>query len=167
MQQHFLNLPGSFMYTREETARQKQAFWTAFGKYMQPVLSADGERRNWINYKTGIAGIYFRMDADTEGASIAIVLSQGDAGLRQQYYERFMQLRMVLQNVLGEEWDWQPSVGDEYGKTVASIGKEMQGVNINRSEDWPQIISFLKPRIIALDAFWSMVKDGFEGMGSW
>ena len=153
------------MYTREETAKQKQAFWTAFGKYMQPVLSADGVRGNWINYRTGIAGIYFRMDANAQGASIAIVLSQNDAGLRQLYYERFLQLRTVLQDVLGEQWDWHSSAQDEYGKTIARIGKGITGVNINRNEDWPEIISFLKPRIIALDEFWSMVKDGFDGVG--
>jgi hypothetical protein len=28
--------------------------------------------------------------------------------------------------------------------------------------DWPAIISFLKPRIIALDEFWENVKPGFE-----
>jgi hypothetical protein len=31
-----------------------------------------------------------------------------------------------------------------------------------KRDDWPAIISFLKPRIIALDAFWSQAKYGFE-----
>jgi hypothetical protein len=29
-------------------------------------------------------------------------------------------------------------------------------------EYWPEIISFLKPRIIGLDDFWDRVKPGFE-----
>jgi hypothetical protein len=41
------------MYTKQEISKQKQAFWTAFGKYMKPVLSADGEEISWLNYKTG------------------------------------------------------------------------------------------------------------------
>lgn len=32
------------MYTREEISKQKQAFWTAFGKYMQPVFKMDADR---------------------------------------------------------------------------------------------------------------------------
>jgi hypothetical protein len=31
------------MYTKQETSKQRQEFWTAFGRYMKPVLSADGE----------------------------------------------------------------------------------------------------------------------------
>ena len=29
------------MYTKQEISKQKQAFWTAFGRYMKPVASAD------------------------------------------------------------------------------------------------------------------------------
>ncbi|TVP42967.1 MAG: DUF4268 domain-containing protein, partial [Mongoliibacter sp.] len=36
-------------------------------------------------------------------------------------------------------------------------------VNVMEKDDWPAIISFLKPRIIALDAFWSNIKPAFEG----
>jgi len=37
----------------------------------------------------------------------------------------------------------------------------LKEVNIFDTNAWPAIISFLKPRIIALDKFWSLVKDGF------
>jgi hypothetical protein len=44
---------------------------------------------------------------------------------------------------------------------VSRIYTAAEGVNIYRKEDWPAIISFFKPRIIALDAFWTEVKEGF------
>ena len=154
------------MYSKQETSKQKEAFWTAFGRYMKPVLSADGEEISWSNYKTGIKGISFKMEADTRWAIISIVLSSSDVLLRQSYYERFLRLKGVMYEQLGEDdWVWSPDIPDEYGKSVSMIGKELSGVNILNNQDWPAIISFLKPRIIALDGFWSVAKYGFEGLG--
>lgn len=151
------------MYTKEEISRQKQAFWTAFGRYMQPVLSADGDPVSWINYKTGVSGIQFKMDADRDCAVISILLQHSDLRLQQLHYQQFEQLRGMLFTSLGEDdWCWQPVAPDIYGKMVSTISKTLTGVNIHRQEDWAAIISFLKPRIIALDEFWSMAKYGFE-----
>ena len=153
------------MYTREEISRQKQAFWTAFGKYMQPVLSAELEPVSWLNYKTGIAGIHFKMDAGHDRAVIMIRLSNNDPAIRQLQYAQFLQLKSLLQETLVEDdWVWQPASPDEHGKPISSISKTITGVNIHQQADWPTIISFLKPRIIALDAFWSMARYSFEGL---
>jgi hypothetical protein len=40
----------------------------------------------------------------------------------------------------------------------------MEGVSIFNKEDWPKLISFFKPRIVALDEFWNMVKYSFESL---
>lgn len=136
------------MYTKQEIQKQRQAFWTTFGKYMQPILSADGEKVNWINYKTGIPGIQFKMDADSEYASISIVLSHNDSERRSSFYNKLLQLKMVLHEAVGGEWLWQPDVTDEYGKHVSKVDTTLHNINILRNEDWPQIISFFKPRII-------------------
>lgn len=150
------------MYTKQETSKQRQAFWTAFGQYMQPVLSAEGIAANWVNYKTGISGIHFKMDTDTKLAQIGIVLSHKDLDIQRAHYDTFCSLSNLLHHELGETWHWQALVQDEYGKTVSKIGTELSGVNINQNGDWPVLISFFKSRIIALDAFWSQVKPGFE-----
>jgi hypothetical protein len=63
---------------------------------------------------------------------------------------------------LQEEWTWKLHVENEQGQIISKIEYVLEGVNVLDSEDWPRIISFLKPRIIALDAFWDQVKPGFE-----
>ena len=150
------------MYTKQEESKQKQAFWTAFGQYMKPILSADCESVNWINYKTGIPGIYFRMNAGHKQASIAIELTHTDIELQASYYEQLQGLKQVLHETLGEEWQWQLLTEDDYGKTISSITTQINNVNIARQEDWPLLITFFKQRIIALDSFWSMAKYSFE-----
>ncbi len=150
------------MYTRQEAQKQRQLFWTTFGQYMQPILSADGEKINWVNYKTGISGIHFKMDADTERASIAIVFTRNDRDARRAYYDQLVRLKAVLQEATGEQWEWCPDAQDEYGKHISKVGIDLNNINILRKDDWPQIISFFKKRIVALDAFWNMAKYGFE-----
>jgi len=150
------------MYTKEQASQLKQAFWTAFGQYMGPVLSAEGMRTNWINYKTGVKHIFFRMQADNKTARIAIEIAHPDKELQQLFFEQFESYKIMLHSTLDEDWQWQLHTTDEYGKTISRIYTELAPVSIFQKEDWPKLISFFKPRIIALDEFWSDAKATFE-----
>lgn len=150
------------MYSRTETAKTREDFWTVFGQYMKPVPSSEGLRVNWQNYKTGIKKINFRMKAEKDFASIGIEITHPDEDLQQLYFEQFQEFSKLLTSELGEEWDWELHARDEFGKVISSIQKIKKGVNIMDQKDWPEIISFLKPRIIALDAFWGNIKPAFE-----
>lgn len=150
------------MFSKEEASRIRQQFWKTFGQYMSLHLSAEGLKVNWINYKTGIRHLAFRMDAGRRSASISIELSDPDTGMQELLFQQFAALKPLLANHLNEPWEWQLLLPDGQGHTVSRIGKELPGVNIFRREDWPAIISFLKPRLIALDAFWCEARYGFE-----
>ena len=153
------------MYTKQEISKQKQAFWTAFGRYMKPILSADGGEISWINYKTGNKHVSFKMDVDSRRAVLAVVIDHPDHAMRAVYYERLLQLKGIFYETLEEEdWDWRMNATDEHGRDISMVFKELTGVNIFSNEDWAAIISFLKPRIIGLDNFWGMVKDGFQNI---
>ncbi|PST83212.1 DUF4268 domain-containing protein [Pedobacter yulinensis] len=150
------------MYTRDETRQIRQAFWTAFGQYMALHPSAEGEKVGWINYKTGIKHLYFKMDAGSHHASIAIEMAHPDAGIRALMYEQFLPFRTLLHGMLGEEWDWSSEHQDAFGKTSARIGTELGGVSVFNRSDWPALISFFKPRMLVLDAFWTDAQYSFE-----
>ena len=129
---------------------------------MKPVPNAEGLRTNWQNYKTGVKDIYFRMKAERECAAIGIEITHADEELQQLFYEQFEEFKVILEAELGEIWNWKLHGQDEFGKTISYIEKVKAGVNVMEPNDWPDIISFLKPRIIALDAFWSNMKPAFE-----
>ena len=150
------------MYTREQASQLRQAFWTTFGQYMSPVLSAEGWPVNWVNYKTGFKHLYFRMQADKQTASIAIELSHPDPEIQQLFFEQFEMQKNLLHEIVGEEWEWALHTTDEYGKTISRIYKELSPVSVFNKENWPDLISFFKPRIIALDAFWTDAQYSFE-----
>jgi Domain of unknown function (DUF4268) len=153
------------MYTKQETSKQKQAFWTAFGRYMKPVLSADGEEISWLNYKTGNKYVYFKMDADSRQAQIAIILQHPEQEQQRAHFARLLQLKDIFEETVGEQdWTWEPHGTDEQGRALSLVQKQLPGVNFFKTEDWPAIISFLKPRIIALDTFWSIVRYQFSSL---
>lgn len=152
------------MYSKDEASQLKQQFWTAFGQYISPHLSAEGLRVNWVNYKTGIKHVYFKMQADKRSASIAIEITHSDPGIQELFFEQFKEYKNILNDALGETWEWDPHTTDEFGKTASRISKQIDGVSIFNKNDWPTLISFFKPRIIALDEFWNDVKYGFDAL---
>ncbi len=149
------------MYTKEQASKIRQQFWTVFGKYMKPVPGTGDEAINWLNYKTGIRNIYFKMDADLQKATISIELRHAAAAERISCFEQFEALKNILQQSARYDWNWQPVVEDGSGQIISRIGLQLTGVNVLKEEDWPAIIAFLKPRMVTLDAFWYLVKDGF------
>jgi hypothetical protein len=150
------------MYRREEASKLRQQFWITFGKYLKPILSAEGLPINWINYKTGVKNISFKMDADQRQVSIAIVISHSDESIKALYFEQFLTLKRLFNEAMGEEWEWEPNAQNEFGAGLSRISKTNFDVNIYDQQHWPALISFLKPRIIALDQFWTDVKPIFE-----
>lgn len=150
------------MYSKQEASRLRQEFWTALGQYLSLLQSAEGLNINWMNYKTGEKDIYFRLNADHKKASVEVTIAHKDVGLQALYFEQFQQLQKLLHRILGEKWTWLQHTQDEHSILVSRIYTELEGVSIFKREDWPQLISFFKPRIIALDEFWSNAKYAFE-----
>lgn len=150
------------MYSKEQSAILKQAFWTAFGQYMVLQPTNHTTKVNWINYKTGIKHINFKMEADQYRGKIAIIFSHPDPGIQELMFEQLVQYKNILNGYLEEEWIWKLHDQDEYGKTISGINISIEGVSIFNKADWPALISFFKSRIMALDEFWEDAKYAFE-----
>ena len=150
------------MYTKQEASAIKSLFWTRFGQYMKPIPSSWKEKVNWVNYKTGIKDIYFRMNVDAQKAVISIDITIDDAIIRAIVFEQFTKMKSMLEMSSQNQWIWQEEVFNEFGFPYARIYQEQLNVNVFKQEDWPSIISFLKQRIVALDNFWADAKDGID-----
>ena len=155
------------MYSKAEASQLRQAFWTAFGQYLAPVPSAEGRPANWVNYKTGVKGVNFKLHADQHRARIAIELTPPDAGVRELFFEQFLTLKNLLHETLGETWTWEPHALTEHGQPLSRIYKELAPANVFNRADWPALISFFKPRLLALDEFWSGAQVAFEDLREW
>jgi hypothetical protein len=161
LQSSIFNLQSFKLYSKQEASQLRQEFWKAFGLYMSPILSSDEEKVNWVNYKTGEKFIQIRTRAEGKIAEAAICLTHPDPMIQQIHFEHFQKLQQVFEEMVGEDWHWLLHANEE-GRIISKIAKRIEGVNIMRKEDWPALISFFKPNMIALDAFWNMVKHTME-----
>ena len=152
------------MYSKTEVSQLRQAFWTTFGHYMAPVPSAEGGPTSWLNYKTGLKNVYFRLHADGHRAAIGIELTQPDAEVRALFFEQFRQLRPLLEATTGEAWTWQADTPDDSGQPRSRIYRTLRPANLFNRDDWPRLISFFKPRLVALDEFWSTAQYAFDAL---
>lgn len=150
------------MYSKHETAILKQAFWTALGQYLKPVPSHFSEKVNWLNYRTGMKYVFFRMQATKEEAFIAITITHPHEESRYRIFEKFQQLQPMLEAEIQEPWIWNKNAIQENGTPVCTIGISLLGVSFKERENWPALISFFKPRMLALDCFWAEAKDIVE-----
>jgi hypothetical protein len=152
------------MFKRDEASRIKEEFWTTFGRYMSPIPSAEGLKINWVNYHTKVKDVYFRMETGAKAASISISIEHRDPAIQELYFEQFLELKSLLHATLEEEWLWQLRASLADDKVVSRIYKEISDVSVFNKDDWSELISFFKPRMIALDSFWENAKYSFEAL---
>ena len=151
------------MFTKEESRRLKQEFWTAFGVIMKPHFSASGNRVNWINYKTEVKDVLFKLVAENKQLSISIQLRHKDEGIRKLYMEQFEEFKTLFHSTMDEEWVWDDTMFDEFGKEYSSISISKKG-NIFDQNQWQDMFAFLKTRLIKLDVFWDDAKEMFKSL---
>src|ERR1700744_4437112 len=97
------------MYSKEQASKLKTQFWTNFGQYMKPIPGASGMPVNWINYKTGIRNVYFKMDVDNTKAFVAIEITHPNEEDRLNCYQQFLSLRKLLESTTAFNWQWNES----------------------------------------------------------
>ena len=149
------------MYSKQEISLTRQQFWTAFGQYLAPILSAEGEKPNWVNYKTGVKHIRFIMEVEGSTATIAIELSHPGKEARENTRSKLESLQQDFEAVMGESWQWQVDIEKDH-RITDRLSASLSRVNIMDKSDWPALISFFKQRVLLLDRFWSDFKFIFE-----
>jgi hypothetical protein len=123
------------MFSKKEASQLRKEFWMIFGQYMSPVLSSEGEKINWINYKTGVKGLQFKMNVVQDTAFISIEINHPDIAEQKIIFEKLLQLKHILNNSLDEEWNWLLHTPDENGKLVSKgLSREKRVFNIMRKE---------------------------------
>src|SRR5688572_27967316 len=100
------------MYSRQEASMLREEFWTVFGQYMRPVPSATIEKVNWINYKTGVKHIRFKMSAEENTSQFIIEFSNPNDSIRSVHYHQFRSLKAEFLKVVPGNWKWEESIPD-------------------------------------------------------
>ena len=137
----------------------KDEFWTTFGKYMALHPSASGEKVNWINYKTGVKLVQFRLEVNEKKAGIYIELLTPELSAQKKLFDQLTRDINLLIGYTDSNWQSELQLITPEGKIISRIFQERPDVNVFFKSDWPAIISFLKFELVGLDKFWIERKD--------
>ena len=152
------------MYSKEELKSNKLEFWSKLEDQLNRQKNPDGSKVNWMNYNTGIKDLYFRMEADSSAVRLCIDLQFNDAGIREIYFEQFVEFKTILDDKFNPKLQWLPNFDHSNGKTIARIYTEKIGVDINNRKDWDKMHLFLKLNFVKLDAFWDEFDAVFKAL---
>lgn len=150
------------MFTKEQVQAIRTAFWTSLGRKMRKRLTADGRSIKWLNYKTGVKDLYFRMEADKKTARFCIDLQHSDSGIRALFYEQFEQFKSMLEGEVGQAFIWEEKYYLFGNKEISRIYIEKQGLNMFLEENWDELHEFFMPIFFKVDSFWCDVNDVFK-----
>lgn len=148
------------MFSKEEAAAGKQAFWTAFGRYMRPVLGADGEPKKWMNYETGIPGLYLRIFLHNKAAFAGIEITDAESEQGARLVSVLIDTLPMLKRHTGQDWDWIPV--ENRPPNSLFWGTALHGKSPIVQSNWPELISFFKQNLLAMDAYWNEAGMAFE-----
>lgn len=152
------------MYGKEENKQLRQDFWTGFGKRMQVHQSARGPKQRWVNYRTGVKAIFFRMEADRNLLRLSIDLQHKDKGIRQLFFEQWEELKTMLHSNSGHTWAWEANWALNSGTEISRIYVFEDKWSIYRKEDWEMMWNWLQELILTLDELWADAIDLFKDL---
>ena len=140
------------MFSREESAKMRQEFWTSFGKSFP---------RKWILYQTKIKGLSFKFNFDTKKAMVLMEI-EGTLEHRIKYFEKMQSLQDILERDFLPNVVYAESYELENGKEVSCIFVEKKGVCIHNRETWREAMLFLNENMSKIEDFWIEYEDFFR-----
>lgn len=149
------------MWSKEEAKNRKKRFYTAFGIYMKKHRMNYDSRIRWVNYRTGVNGIKFRLDTDNKNAFVCIDIVQKDAGVREIFFEQFQEFSAILNSTI-PNLVWLKSYYLNNGEEISRIYTCLENTSMNNEENWGVIFKFFEKNLVALHEFWELSQDVFK-----
>ena len=139
------------MFSKAESAKIRQEFWTSFGKSFP---------RKWILYNTKIKGLSFKFYADTKKAFVVLDLEHREETFNEVLYEQLLSLRSILTD------EYLPSVifDDHYtlenGKIIRRIYViHEEKFSIHNKNTWRSCFEFFNEHMTKFEAFFLEFED--------
>ena len=151
------------MWSKEEAKKRRIKFFTNFGIYMKKSIPKYGEKIRWVNYRTGVSSIKFKIEAKKGYSRVCIDINNKDEGVREVFFEQFEELKTILHSTM-DELNWVKKHRIDSGLYISRIYTELKGPSINQESEWGQIYRFLEKNMCALHEFWELSQDVFKDL---
>ncbi|MEN9444393.1 MAG: hypothetical protein RIS47_1283 [Bacteroidota bacterium] len=142
------------MHSREEAKQTRVDFWTYFGQYATKLRIQQQRPRKWTLYKTGLKGVELKFDTTNNQMVVTIDIYHKDSVKRLEMYERFGQVKSLLNEAIAVPVTWTDNYTDAVGKTSCRIYISQDGMDIYDRNTWPTAMQwFAKHMLLLEDAF--------------
>ena len=132
------------MFSKEESKRLRQEFWTSFGKEFP---------RKWILYNTKIKEIQLKFTFTRKYAQVSLDVTDPDDLIRAYYFEKLQSLQKILNSEYLPEIIYDENYELPEGKIISRIYVQIENVSIHSKKDWPLVKEFLARNMMLLEEF--------------
>ncbi len=138
------------MYSKEESKRLRQEFWTAFGKSFP---------RHWILYDTKIKGLALKFHFNLNKAMVSMDVAHNDLEQHIAIWEKLVSLKMFLRNDYLPTAQFEDFYLLENQKEISRIFVEKHAVSIHDKNTWQATMVFLTDHMTQLEDFFIEYRD--------
>ncbi|AWH72821.1 DUF4268 domain-containing protein [Dokdonia sp. Dokd-P16] len=138
------------MFTREESKEIRKQFWIFFGKRYP---------RKWLLYNTGVKDLNLKFDFDNDKAIVSIDSESRDEIDRIYYFDKILSLKNLLLDEVSQNITFESEYILESGKLISRAYIQLEGVNINNKNHWPQVFDFMFENMSKLELFYIEYQD--------
>lgn len=151
------------MFSRDEAKALNERFYTLLGTYMRKHPPQAEGARQWLNYRTGVKHIFFRVEATGKEALASIDLQHPDEGVRQLFFDQLKEFQKALESHTGSLL-WDEVYTLENGRVISRVYQKQEGLSLYRQDDWHQIFPFFEKYLLGFDAFWADFREAFVAL---
>lgn len=138
------------MFSKEESKRLRQEFWTSFGKEYP---------RKWILYNTKVKELQLKFTFNRKLAQVSLDIIDEDELIRAYYFEKLQSLQKILKTEYLPEIIYDENYVLPEGKIISRIYVQLANVSIHNKKNWPQVKEFLSSRMTLLEEFFKDFSD--------
>ena len=142
------------MFSKEESKKIRQEFWTNFGKKYP---------RKWLLYNTKIKDLSLKFTFDTKIAQVSIDIESPDDFMRSYYFDKLISLKNIIKTDYLPNIVFDENYSLDNGKIVSRIYVELDdNVSIHNKHTWERTMDFLNKKMNLLEFFFIEYKDFIE-----
>ncbi|MEQ6122889.1 DUF4268 domain-containing protein [Pseudotenacibaculum sp. MALMAid0570] len=139
------------MFSKEESARLRQEFWTSFGKSFP---------KKWLLYNTKIKGFSFKFVADRKKAMVCLDLEHPDEIFNEVLFDQLLSLKTILTEEYLPEIIYDNSYELENGKKIRRIYvNHEKKFSIHNKNTWRDCYEFFVETMPKFELFFYEYED--------
>jgi hypothetical protein len=139
------------MFSKEESAKIRQEFWTSFGKSFP---------RKWLLYNTKIKDFSFKFVAQNKSALVCLDIESNDGNKNKLLFDQLLELKSILIEDYLPDAIFDEIYMLENGKIIHRIYVQFNGkFNIHDKSTWQNVYVFFNEAMPQFEDFYENYED--------